>query len=180
MGQVAKNRQRVEIAGPGGSGDVLAPHGFRVAAGALDDEIEATAVGRVARQARQPGPGGEPLPAASLATRAWGAVRVDDHVTGLTGEPVGAPEQAPRRDDPGADPCPQCYDERLVGPNRGTTCMLGHRMTVGVVVDPRREAGALRQQLGQGQILDSAQVRAHVQSTRGIDESRYSNADRTG
>ena len=117
---------------------MLAAHRLGVAAGQRHRRVEPAAAGRVAGQPAEPAAGREPLPAAALAARARRAVRVDDHVAGLAGEPVGAVQQPPAGDDPGADARAEGDHERVVDPDRGAGRVLGHGVAVGVVVDDGR------------------------------------------
>ena len=64
VGQRVEHGLRLGVAGPGGGGDVLAPHRLRVAAGQRHGGVEPAAAGGVAGQPTEPGARREPLPAA--------------------------------------------------------------------------------------------------------------------
>ena len=137
--------QRLLVALGRGPGDVLAPHVLGVAAGQLDHARPPPGVGRLAGEPAEPAARRVALPATAPAARARRAVRVDDHVAGLAGEPVGAPLEHAARDDAAADPGAQ-RDEHDVGRALGRA-PLGRSPQVragGVVVDDDRQAEAAR------------------------------------
>src|SRR5207244_1289814 len=121
-----------------GTGHVLAPHRLGVAAGELDDPCRPPRVGRLPGQAPEAATRREPLPAAPPAARAWRTVGVDDHVTHLAGEAVGAPAQSPVRDDARADAGAERHDDDVVASLPCPRLALGPGRAGGVVVNEYR------------------------------------------
>ena len=171
-GELVEHRLGLRIAVARRRGDVLASDGLVVAAREGDGGVEAPPAGGVARQAAQPGAGGEPLPAPPLAAGTGGSVGVDDHVPGLPCEAVGPSQQPAAGDDAGADAGAEGDHERpRPNPAAAPAACSATAWQLASLSTTSRDTGALLEQPGQRHVVDAPEVRAHVERARAVHQA---------
>lgn len=137
-----------------------------------------TAVERRTGQTSQCRPGCVLLPATSATARTLATTHLDDHMTDLAGETVGAANETPPSDDSPADSRADGHDQGMFTIASRADTPFGESRAIGVVVDRNPTSEPFGKSLGYPEVLDTGQVGRRNDHSVERHESGNSDPDR--